>query len=158
MVKQKMTIMNKILLALAFFLCANYPIHGQNNVSTDSQMKAINSLIDTYLDARENKNEEVLRDILDPEIDQLVSSGVWRVGIRECIDGMMQSSVNNPGKRTIVVDKIKLLNPEAGIADAKYEIINADGSVRKMWSTFILVRKNDNWRIAGIRNMRYDGL
>lgn len=149
--------MNKILLSLTFLLCANSILYGQNNVITDNQKKEIYSLIDLYLQARENKNEDVLRDILDHDIDQLVSSGVWRVGIQECIDGMMLSSTNNPGKRSIIVDKIKLLNPEAGIADAKYEILNTDGSIRRMWSTFICVLKNDKWRIAGIRNMRYDG-
>ncbi|TDI72183.1 MAG: DUF4440 domain-containing protein, partial [Bacteroidetes bacterium] len=30
---------------------------------------------------------------------------------------------------------------------------NADGTARKMWSTFIVVRNEDGWKIAAIRNM-----
>jgi superfamily I DNA and/or RNA helicase len=142
---------------MAFCIIVNYSVYGQGNPIEENQKKEIHSLIDTYLKARENKNEDLLRSILNTDVDQLVSSGEWRIGIEECVDGMMRSSTNNPGKRSIVVDKIKLLNPEAGIADAKYEIVNANGSVRRMWSTFILVLKHDKWLIAGIRNMRYDG-
>jgi len=142
-----------------FFFCLMIPIaiYAQVIITNNTNKQKIYTLIDQYLKARENKNEDILRSLLDTDVDQLVSSGVWRIGIEECVNGMMRSSTNNPGKRSIVVNKIKLLNLETGIADAKYEIVNTDGSVRRMWSAFILVLKEDKWLIAGIRNMRYDG-
>jgi hypothetical protein len=85
----------------------------------------------------------------------LVSSGEWRIGINDCLNGMLLSSQNNPGQRKIEIEKYKLLNSKAGIVDARYEITNADGTVRKMWSTFIVVYEKTIWKIAAIRNMRY---
>jgi hypothetical protein len=49
------------------------------------------------------------------------------------------------------------LGLDAGLADARYEITNADGTIRKMWSTFIVIKDDVRWKIAAIRNMRYNG-
>jgi uncharacterized protein YxjI len=35
----------------------------------------------------------------------------------------------------------------------RYEIESADGTSRKMWSTFITVNDNGKWKITAIRNM-----
>jgi hypothetical protein len=66
---------------------------------------------------------------------------------------MMQSSTNNTGNRMLVVEKVRFLDKNAAIADARYEIKNADGSAKKMWSTFIVVKIKGIWKISGIRNM-----
>jgi len=87
------------------------------------------------------------------EIDQLTSSGEWRSGKQNAIDGVMRSSASRPGARTITVDKIRFLTSASAIADARYEIKNTDGTIRKMWSTFIVVIEGTNWKIGGIRNM-----
>ena len=71
---------------------------------------------------------------------------------RNCV-GMQTSSRRNPGKRTLTVEHMRLITPNSGIVDARYEIRNEDGSVRKMWSTFIVVLAEKNWKIAAIRNM-----
>jgi hypothetical protein len=95
----------------------------------------------------------LLKSILTPDIDQLVSSGEWRTGIEGAMKGMAGSSTNNPGKRTLKVEKIRFLNPESAIADARYEIENLDNTVRKMWSTFVVVYQDGMWKITAIRNM-----
>jgi hypothetical protein len=46
-----------------------------------------------------------------------------------------------------------MVNAGAAIVDCKYEIRNSDGSVRSMWSTFIVVEKKKKWWITAIRNM-----
>ena len=66
---------------------------------------------------------------------------------------MLQSSENNPGTRKLIIEKMRFFNSESGIVDARYEIQNADGTVRKMWSTFIVVYTENMWKITGIRNM-----
>ena len=87
------------------------------------------------------------------DIDQLVSSGKWRKGKEESMKGMLQSSVNNPGTRTLIIENIRLLNPQNAIVDARYEIQNPEGVTRKMWSTFIVIAIEGEWKISAIRNM-----
>ncbi|MEM6632225.1 MAG: DUF4440 domain-containing protein [Bacteroidota bacterium] len=110
-------------------------------------------LIDAYALAREAKDTILLKEILVEDIDQLVSSGVWRRGLKTAIQGMQQSSSRNPGKRTLTVEHVRLITPASGIVDARYEIQHTDGSIRKMWSTFIVILEGKKWKIAGIRNM-----
>jgi hypothetical protein len=119
----------------------------------DQQKQDIFSLIDKYVQSRETKDTVLLKSILTTDIDQLVSSGEWRDGIEGALKGMLQSSERNPGTRTIKVEKIRFLNSECGLVDARYEIQNADGTARKMWSTFIVVCDGDRWKITAIRNM-----
>ncbi len=135
---------------LALYLCLLlYSLHafGQKD-STE-----IYRLIDSYVTARETRDTTLLKNILTPDIDQLVSSGEWRLGLRTAVDGMLRSSTQNPGTRTITVDKMRYINTESAIVDTRYVIENPDGSQRKMWSTFIVVYDQDAWRITGIRNM-----
>jgi hypothetical protein len=122
-------------------------------VSKPNDKQEIYSLIDKYSSARENVDTVLLKSILTNEVDQLVSSGEWRNGIKGSMKGMVRSSNSNPGDRTLTVDKIRFLNKGAAIVDARYEIKNADGSIRKMWSTFVVVFENKMWKITAIRNM-----
>jgi hypothetical protein len=75
------------------------------------------------------------------------------VGIREAVKGMLRSSERNPGSRKLIVEKIRFLDSKNGVADARYEIQNPDGTKRRMRSTFIVVYQNGAWKIAAIRNM-----
>jgi hypothetical protein len=110
-------------------------------------------LIDQYSLARDKQDTLLLKKILTDDVDQLVSSGEWRIGIGEAVKGMLQSSQGNPGSRKLIVDKVRFLDAKNGIADARYEIQNPDGTIRRMWSTFIVVHQEGSWKIAGIRNM-----
>jgi hypothetical protein len=128
------------------FLCAQ-------NIATEKVKKDISFLIDKYSEAREKKDTALLRTILTADVDQLVSTGEWRNGIGAAIEGMIRSSAGSPGTRTLTIDKIKLSGDAAAIVDCKYEIKNPDNSFRKMWSTFIVVAKDNVWKISAIRNM-----
>ncbi len=119
----------------------------------DKQQKAIASLIDQYSQAREKRDTVLLKTILTPDVDQLVSTGEWRIGINVAVEGMMKSSANSPGTRTLHIEKIQMLTASSGLADCRYEIQNADGTARKMWSTFIVVADKKAWKIRAIRNM-----
>lgn len=121
--------------------------------TNQKQEEVIYALIDTTVQAREKKDPVLLRNILTTDIDQLVSSGEWRSGQQEAMDGMMRSSKSNPGSRTITIEKIRFFSSESGIADARYVIQNEDGTERKMWSTFIVVYQEGSWKITAIRNM-----
>jgi uncharacterized protein (TIGR02246 family) len=139
---------------IILLLCAGLsPSMAQHTGPSEQQAKDISSLIDKYSEAREKRDTVLLKSILTPDVDQLVSSGEWRTGVGESVKGMLRSSQNSPGKRTLTVDKIRLIDAQSAIADARYEIQNADGTVRKMWSTFVVTQKKGQWKISAIRNM-----
>ena len=128
-------------------------LSAQNHLDNEIARTEIYALIDKYSEARENRDSVLLKNILTEDVDQLVSSGEWRTGIAKAIEGMQWSSATNEGKRTLKVEKFRMLSPDVSIVDARYQIENKDGTIRKMWSTFVLVRVQDQWKISGIRNM-----
>jgi uncharacterized protein (TIGR02246 family) len=115
--------------------------------------RKIYTLIDDYSRARETRDTVLLKSILTEDVDQLVSSGEWRFGLRAAIHGMMESSTANPGSRTLTVEKVRFIDEHTALADARYEIRNPDGTVRKMWSSFTVVERREKWKITAIRNM-----
>jgi len=128
-------------------------LHGQTLVSNDKQRKDIHALIDQYSEAREKRDTILLKKILTTDIDQLVSTGEWRDGLKTAVKGMLNSSAAIPGTRTLTVEKLRLLSPTSAIVDCRYEIKNPDGTLRKMWSTFMVVTDKGTWKISAIRNM-----
>ena len=128
--------------------------HAQEKTNRDKQQEDIYFLIEQYSTAREQKDSVLLRSILTGDIDQLVSTGEWRYGISASIEGMMQSTRSRPGTRTLTVESIRFPGPGWGIVDARYEIQNEDGTIRKMWSTFIVIHQRGIWKISAIRNMK----
>ena len=145
--------MKKFVFLFVINLAGTYFSYAQTGTATDQQRKAISSLIDQYSEAREKRDTLMLKAILATDVDQLVSTGEWRNGIGTAVEGMLKSSANSPGTRTLTVDKIKMLNPTTAIVDCKYEIQNTDSTLRRMWSTFIVVAENNVWKISAIRNM-----
>jgi uncharacterized protein (TIGR02246 family) len=136
-----------------FFLLLGFSSYAQTSQHTKEDSQAILNLIKSYNKARDTKDTVLLKNILTKDVDQLVSSGTWRSGITEAIKGMMESSSSNPGERTLHVEKIRFPNETVGLVDARYEIKNPDGSIRKMWSSFLVVDDGKSWRISAIRNM-----
>lgn len=109
-------------------------------------------IVADYNAARDNQDPKAIEKLFTDDADQLVSSGVWRRGKDTLVDGMLASSAGNPGDRTLTVETVRFVTGDVALADARYEIAGAQG-VRKMWSTFLVVRTADGWRIAAIRNM-----
>src|SRR6187399_3072653 len=145
--------MKKTALFFLSHLACIMVLYGQDATVNDKRQKAITSLIDQYSRAREKRDTTLLKTILTPGVDQLVSTGEWRVGINAAVEGMMKSSANSPGTRTLHVEKIQTITPSSAIVDCRYEIQNTDGTVRKMWSTFIVIADKKTWKIMAIRNM-----
>ena len=144
--------MKNILLFLLLNLAGLTRIFCQDNVPADQQ-KAIAALIDQYSEARENKDTILLKNILTTEVDQLVSTGEWREGIDAAVKGMLRSSASTPGTRTLHVEKTRMLSSTSAIVDCRYEIQNTDNTIRKMWSSFIVIADKGVWKITAIRNM-----
>ena len=126
---------------------------GQGHLPNEKQRNDLHRLIDQYSQARENRDTILLRKIITNDIDQLVSTGEWRNGMHSAIEGMLNSSASNPGRRTLTVEKIRLLNADIAVVDCRYDIKNTNGTRRRMWSTFIVVPEKGKWKISAIRNM-----
>jgi hypothetical protein len=126
---------------------------AQETIPSARQQEDIVKLIDQYSHARETRDTVLLKKILMTDIDQLVSTGEWRSGIDAALEGMMKSSAGNPGSRTLIIDKIRLLTATSAIVDCRYEIANANNDPRKMWSSFTIVVDDNVWKISAIRNM-----
>ena len=144
--------MKKVLLFISFNLYCVF-LFSQKDLPSEQQRKAIHFLIDRYSAAREKSDTVLLKTILTPNVDQLVSTGEWRVGIDAAVQGMQKSSATSPGTRTLAVDKIKMLNTTTAVVDCRYEIQNTDSTMRKMWSSFVVVEERKVWKISAIRNM-----
>ncbi|CCQ55938.1 Aspartate aminotransferase @ Aromatic-amino-acid aminotransferase [Crocosphaera watsonii WH 0402] len=128
----------------------NLPSVMAQNVEDE---KSIELLIEQYNQARVEKDVNLLEKILSTDVDQLVSSGEWRRGIETAIQGMLRSSNRNPGQRTITFEKIRFVQANVAIVDTKYEIKLENNTARNLWSTFIVVQQEGEWKIAAIRNM-----
>ncbi len=142
-----------LFIILALNLLPFQVLTGQAGKEGDARIQDIYTLIDNYSLARETQDTELLKSILTEDADQLVSSGEWRTGLDQAIEGMQRSSAGNPGSRTLTVERVRFLDPKNALADARYVIKNNRGEARKMWSTFVVVLHQDKWKIAAIRNM-----
>jgi uncharacterized protein (TIGR02246 family) len=145
--------MKKIFLLIIVNIAGVLFLQGQTLRPDDKQRKEIYLLIDNYSQAREKRDTLLLKRILTEDVDQLVSTGEWRNGKAASVKGMLQSSAGSPGTRTLTIEKIRFLSPDNAIVDCKYEIQNAEGTARKMWSTFMVVSEKGIWKISAIRNM-----
>ena len=143
--------MKTLALFIAMSTLAAPFVRGQGTLTKQNQ--AIYDLVDAYSEAREKQDTVLLKKIMTADVDQLVSTGEWRTGIGEAVTGMIRSSATKPGTRTLTVEKIKYLTPQSGLADARYVIRNDDGTARQMWSTFVVVKQGNQWKISAIRNM-----
>ena len=140
------------LLTLFLFLLPGLAFSQIKPGQKDDAVK-IHHLINHFSEAREKQDTVLLKSILTEDVDQLVSSGEWRTGIRESVDGMLRSSTSNPGTRTLEVEKIRFLEDEIALVDCRYIIKNPNGTERNMWSSFVVVFHKKSWKIAAIRNM-----
>ena len=145
--------MKNTFLLILFSSVVTSLLYGQHTIPDDKQRKDIYLLIEKYSLAREKRDTLLLKSILSRDVDQLVSTGEWRNGIDASVTGMLNSSANSPGTRALKIEKIRLLSLNNAIVDCRYEIQNADGKTRKMWSTFIVVYNQGIWKISAIRNM-----
>ncbi|ULQ53909.1 hypothetical protein [Flavihumibacter fluvii] len=143
------TVLIFLLLFNSFLFSYGQPVINK----LDQQQKAIATLIDQYSQAREKKDTVLLKAILTFDVDQLVSTGEWRVGLKAAVEGMLRSSANSPGTRTLQIEKIQMVTASSAIVDCRYDIQDAAGIARKMWSTFIVVADKETWKIRAIRNM-----
>jgi uncharacterized protein (TIGR02246 family) len=141
----------RILLAslACIFLCA--PLLAQNPAGDEAAVRAV---VRKYMDARDRQDARALEALFTADADQLVSSGEWRRGRAEVVRGTLASSQSTGGKRTIALTSVRFPAPGVAIADGHYDLTGlAGGQTRNMWTTLVVTRTADGWRISAIRNM-----
>jgi uncharacterized protein (TIGR02246 family) len=127
----------------------------QAPVQTDEE-PAVREVVRKYVDARERSAAKDIEALFTADADQLTSSGEWRKGRDAIVRGTLASSKGNPGTRTITIETVRFPAPGVAIADGRYEItgkVPSTSGVRRMWTSFLMVRVEKTWRIAAIRNM-----
>jgi uncharacterized protein (TIGR02246 family) len=144
-----MRVITTSLVALAFFI-PGADQAGSTGASKDD--RAVRAVVRQYVEAREARDPKAVAALFTADADQLVSSGEWRLGRDNVVTGSLASSAQTGGKRTIDVERVRLVSSEVAIADGRYAIVG-DGNDRRMWSTFVMVKASGSWRIAAIRNM-----
>ena len=135
---------------LALALSAPAPALAQMPVSEEA---AVRALVDAYSAARDKADPAALTALFTADADQLVSSGEWRRGREAVVKGSLASSQQAQGKRTFTVDAVRMIAANVALADSRYEIAQADGTTRRMWASWLLVKDAGGWKIAAIRNM-----
>jgi len=118
----------------------------------DADDRAVRDVVRRYVDAREARDAKAVAALFTAEADQLVSSGEWRLGRDNVVSGSLASSAQNEGKRTIDVERVRFVSADVAVADGRYAIVG-NGTDRRMWSTFVMAKDADGWKIAAIRNM-----
>lgn len=129
-------------------------LQAQQPDARSADEAAVREVVGRYMAARELRDSRAIEALFTAEADQQTTSGEWRRGRREIVPGTLQSSERNQGTRTIRVASVRFLTSDVAIADGPYEIGAASGAApRRMWTSIVLVRGPDGWRIAAIRNM-----
>jgi uncharacterized protein (TIGR02246 family) len=114
---------------------------------------AVRALVDAYSAAREKGDAAALTALFTADADQLVSSGEWRKGREAVVKGSLASSQQTQGKRTFTIETVRLVAANVALVDSRYDIAQADGTTRRMWAAWLLVKDGPAWKIAAIRNM-----
>ena len=122
--------------------------------AANSDQEAIRATISNYMKARNEKTPERLAQLFTADADQLVSTGEWRHGADELVRGMTASSRQEQAKSSVSITDIRMLDQDVAIVDGGYQTTSLEGTVREMWTTFVVKRTPDAWRIAAIRNMK----
>lgn len=117
-----------------------------------SEEASIRDLVREYMAARQKNDAAAIGALFTSDADQLTSSGEWRKGRDEIVRGTQASSKQTAGTRSIVVESVRFPLRDTAIADGRYEITGA-GVDRRMWTSFVIVRTKEGWKIAAIRNM-----
>jgi uncharacterized protein (TIGR02246 family) len=130
-------------------LIALVPAWAQN-----SDEATVRAVVAKYVDAREHSDDRAIAALFTADADQLVSSGEWRKGREQVVRGTMASSQATVGTRTITVESVRFVTRDVAIADGRYEIAGmSGGQTRRMWTSIVVARTSEGWRIAAIRNM-----
>ena len=118
-------------------------------LSSQSDEAAVRAIVARYVEARERRDPAAIGALFTADADQFNTAGEWRRGREAIVKGTAESSARNTGARNIALRAVRFPTPDVAIADGDYDI---GGTGRRMWTTLVLTRQTEGWRIAAIRN------
>ena len=121
---------------------------AQNGSGAARAEAAVRAVVASYVDAREKQDAAAIGALFTDDADQFNSSGEWRRGREAIVKGTLQSSQRNAGARNITLKAVRFPAPGLAIADGEYGI-----GEQRLWTTLVLTRQGETWKIAAIRNM-----
>jgi uncharacterized protein (TIGR02246 family) len=124
------------------------PIRTEEAVSSASEEAAVRAVVAKYVEAREAKDPAAIGALFTDDADQFNSGGDWRRGRDAIVKGTLQSSQRNSGSRTITLKAVRFPAPGFAIADGEYGI-----GEQRLWTTLVLSRQGEAWKIEAIRNI-----
>jgi uncharacterized protein (TIGR02246 family) len=134
------------------------PLRTPDPGGTASDEAAVREVVARYVDARERRDQAAVGALFTADADQFNTAGDWRRGRDAIVRGTAESSQRNSGARRIVLRAVRFPAPGVAIADGLYEIASTQGgaaqagAARQTWTTLVLTRQPEGWRIAAIRN------
>jgi len=108
---------------------------------------AVRAVVAKYVEARESRDAAAIGALFTDDADQFNSAGEWRRGREAIVKGTLQSSQRNSGTRNITLKAVRFPAPGVALADGEYGI-----GAQRLWTTLVLTRQGETWRIAAIRN------
>jgi len=146
--------MRRLLLTVSVVLAISAAPAGQDAPRTADEA-AVRHLVARYVAARELRDPKAVEALFTADADQYTTSGEWRRGQAAIVSGTARSSAQNPGVRRIQVEAVRFVGADVAIADGPYEIDTPGRTVptRRMWTSIVVVRTPQGWRISAIRNM-----
>jgi uncharacterized protein (TIGR02246 family) len=138
---------------LLLVIGAAAPAAPQSAAPRAKDEKDVRAVVDRYVGARERRDGAAIAALFTADADQFTTGGEWRRGRDAVVRGGLASSEQSGGTRRITIRAVRFLGRDVAIADGVYELAGArDGTTRHMWTTFVVTRGADGWRIAAIRN------
>jgi uncharacterized protein (TIGR02246 family) len=126
---------------------------AQGGAGQTADEAAVRAVVDRYVEARERRDEAAIARLFTADADQYNTAGEWRRGREAVVRGTLDSSRRNSGTRRITLRAVRFPASDVALADGDYEIGGGPGgATRRMWTTFVLTRVENGWRIAAIRN------
>ena len=120
---------------------------AQESPSHPPDEAAVRAVVAKYVEARESRDAAAIGALFTDDADQFNSAGEWRRGRDAIVKGTLQSSQRNSGARSITLKAVRFPAPGVAIADGEYGI-----GAQRLWTTLVLTRQGETWRIAAIRN------
>jgi uncharacterized protein (TIGR02246 family) len=123
------------------------PLRALESANSSSEEAAVRAVVAKYVEARQAKDPAAIGALFTDDADQHNSAGEWRRGREAIVTGTLASSQRNSGSRSITLKAVRFPAPGLAIADGEYGIGD-----ERLWTTLVLVRQSDTWRISAIRN------
>jgi uncharacterized protein (TIGR02246 family) len=134
-------------IAISMCLLVTVASRAQESPRHAADEADVRAVIARYVEARESRDPAAIGALFTDDADQFNSAGEWRRGRDAIVTGTLQSSQRNSGTRSITLKAVRFPAPGVAIADGEYGI-----GAQRLWTTLVLTRQSDTWRIAAIRN------